>query len=90
MTTLANLAPFCAIFGFILIFIKIFVQRKVKIILCVHVMVLSVIAAALYFLRGSVMEGSDLISPYFIGVLWILIGFMNYIEFGNHRRLMNK
>ena len=89
MTTLANIAPICAIIGFILIIIKIFVPRNIKMIMCVHVMFLSVIAAGLYTVRQFV-DASDAVPPILLGVCWVAIGVLNYVEYNNHKSHMRR
>lgn len=79
---LSDLAPVFAIIGFLLIFIKLFVGNVNKNTLRIHIMIFSGVTAILYFLRGFSLESNfDFAHPYFLSIIWIFIGCINYIEY---------
>ena len=87
--TLANLAPLCAIFGFILILIKVVIDTpNIKQIMCLHLVVISVVAAILYVIRGSTVQ-SDAFPGYALSVIWVIIGVSNLIEYQSRRNRLN-
>jgi len=84
MIYLANLAPICAIIGFFFIVIKTLVPKHIRLIMCVHIMVLSGIASLLYVIRHfSPVENSLSLA---LAVIWAWIGFLNHIEYNNLKK----
>lgn len=87
--TLSNVAPLCAIFGFILILIKSAIGApNIKQIMCLHLVVISVVAAVLYVVRGMTVQ-SDGIPGYALSAIWVIIGISNFIEYQTRRRRLN-